>query len=71
MGHGNFTVLVTALLLIGDLVFQLDAAGARLNKLLGEQVGGFCVTKAGVDIGDDWDDMRLIVVNFTDQFLLF
>ncbi len=71
MGHGDFTVLVTALLLIGNLVFQLNAAGARLDKLLGEQVGGLSVTKARVDIGDDRDDMRLIVIDFSDQFLLF
>ena len=71
MGYGDLTVLVAALFLIGNLVFQLDAAGARLDKLLGEQVGGLSVTKARVDIGDDRDDMRLIVIDFSDQFLLF
>ena len=71
MGHGDLTVLVAALFLIRYLVFQLDAAGARLDKLLGEQVGGLSVTKARVDIGDDRDDMRLIVIDFSDQFLLF
>src|SRR3546814_2049496 len=37
--HGDLAVLVTALLFVGDLVFDLERAGAGLDHLLGEQIG--------------------------------
>jgi hypothetical protein len=61
--HGDLAVLVTALLLVGDLVFDLDAAGARLDEFLGQQVGRLGIAEAGVDVGDDRHDVRLIVVD--------
>ncbi|MNO62108.1 hypothetical protein D3C76_527800 [compost metagenome] len=53
MGNGHLAVLVAALLLVGDLVLDLDAAGACFDHALGQQVGGFRVAEAGVDVGDD------------------
>jgi hypothetical protein len=51
--HGDLAVLVAALLLVRHLVFDLDAAGARFDHLLGHQVGRFGIAEAGVDVGDD------------------
>ena len=62
--HGDLAVLVAALLLVGDLVFDLDGAGARLDHLLGQQIGRFGVAEAGVDVGDDRHDVGDVVVDF-------
>src|SRR5690606_38845925 len=51
--NGNLAVLVTALLFVGNLVLDLDAAGTGFDHLLGQQVGGFGVAETGVDVGDD------------------
>ena len=67
--HGDLAVLVAALLLVGDLVLDLQRAGARLDHLLGEQVGRFGVAEAGVDVGDDRHDVGLEVVDLVDQLL--
>src|SRR5690606_25444094 len=61
--NGNLAVLVTTLLLVGYLVLDLDAAGTRFDHALGQQVGGFRVAEAGVDVGDDRDDVGLEVVD--------
>src|SRR6202000_1528854 len=37
--HRSLAVLIAALLLIGNLVFDLQRAGACLDHLLGEQIG--------------------------------
>ena len=57
--HGDLAVLVAALLFVGHLVLDLQRAGARLDHLLGEQIGRFGVAEAGVDIGDDRHDVGL------------
>jgi hypothetical protein len=61
--HGDLAVLVAALLLVGDLVLDLDGARAGLDHLLGEQVGRLGVAEAGVDVGDDRNDVGLVVVD--------
>ena len=61
--NGHFTVLVAALLLVGNLVFDLDAASACFDHALGQQVGGFRVTEASVDVGDDRYDVGFVVVD--------
>jgi len=66
---GNLTSLVTALLGVGNLVLDLDGAGARLDHLLGQQVGRFFVTEAGVDISNDRDNVGFEVVDLVDDFL--
>src|SRR5690606_41997016 len=53
MRNGYFTVLVPTLLLVGNLVFDLDAARAGFDHLLGQQVGGFDVTETGVDRSEE------------------
>ncbi len=63
MRNGDFTVLVTALLLVGNLVFDLDAASACFDHALGQQVGGFRVTETSVDVGDDRYDVGFVVVD--------
>src|SRR5690606_8688845 len=63
MRNGNFAVLVAALLLVGYLVFDLDAAGTRFDHALGQQVGGFRVTETGIDVGNDRHDVGFEVVD--------
>ena len=67
MGNGHFTVLVATLLLVGHLVLDLDAARARFDQLLGQQVGGFRITETGVDVGDDRHNVGLEVVDLVDD----
>src|SRR5262249_3884679 len=45
-------------------------AGARLDHLLGEQIGRLRIAEAGVDVGDDGHDMGLEAVDLLDQRLL-
>src|SRR5690606_23934642 len=59
----DLAVLVAALLLVRNLVLDLDAARARLDELPGEQIGRLGVAEAGVDVGDDRDDVSLVVVD--------
>ena len=61
--NGHFTVLVAALLLVGNLVLDLDAAGAGFDHALGQQVGGFRVTETSVDVGNDRHDVSFVVVD--------
>jgi len=63
VGNGYLTVLVAALLLVGHLILDLDGAGARLDHLLGQQVGRFGVTETGVDVGDNGHNVSLEVVD--------
>ncbi len=63
MGNGYLTVLVTALLLVGNLVLDLDAAGTCFDHLLGHQVGGFSVTETGIDVGNDRHNVGFITVD--------
>jgi hypothetical protein len=65
--HGDLAVLVAALLGVGDLVLDLQAAGAGLDHLLGQQVGGVLVAEAGVDVGDDRHDVGLEAVDGLDR----
>ena len=60
---GDLAVLVAALLLVGDLVLDLERAGAGLDHLLGEQVGRLGVAEAGIDVGDDRHDVGLVIVD--------
>jgi hypothetical protein len=63
VGHGHLAGLVAALLLVGYLVLDLDRAGARLDHLLRQQVGGLLVAEAGIDVGDDRHDVGLEIVD--------
>ena len=68
--HGDLAVLVAALLLVGHLVLDLQRAGAGLDHLLGQQVGGLLVAEAGVDVGDDRHHVGLEVVDLVENRLL-
>ncbi|MCY1440582.1 hypothetical protein D9M71_568650 [compost metagenome] len=70
MRNSNLAVLVTALLLVGHLVLDLDAAGTGFDHLLGQQVGGFRVAEAGVDVGDDRYHVGFIAVDLSLDFVL-
>src|SRR5690606_26888745 len=63
MGNSHLAVLVAALLLVGNLVLDLDAAGAGFDHLLGQQVGGLFVAEAGIDVGDDRHNVGFEVVD--------
>ena len=67
--HSDLAVLVAALLFVGDLVFDLQGAGACFDHLLGEQIGRLRIAEAGIDVGDDGHDVGLEVVDLFDQRL--
>ena len=69
MRHGDLAVLVAALLFVRHLVLDLQRAGTGFDHLLGEEVCRLGIAETGVDIGDDWDDMRFVLVDFLDQAL--
>src|SRR5690606_30563327 len=68
MRSGHSAVLVPRLLLVGNLVFDLDAARAGFDHLLGEQVGGFGVTETGVEVGDDRHNVGFEVFDLIQDF---
>ena len=51
MRHCHLTILMTTLFFVRYLVFDLNTAGTGLNHLLGHQIGGLGITKAGINIG--------------------
>ncbi len=64
MGYGDFAVLMTALFDIGNLVFNLNAAGACFDHLFGQQVGCFLVAKPCIDVRYNRHHMGLKMINF-------
>src|SRR5690554_1224027 len=69
--NSYFTVLVTALLLVRNLVFDLDTASTSFDHLLGQQIGGLFVTETSVDVGNDGYNVSFEVVDLVQDFLLF
>ena len=67
--HGHLAVLVTALLFVGDLVFDLQGACACFDHLLCEQIGRLGIAEAGVDVGDNRHDVGLEIIDLFDQRL--
>jgi hypothetical protein len=65
--HGHLAVLVAALLFVRDLVLDLDAAGARFDELLGEEIGRLGIAETGVDVRDDRHDVRFVLVDLVQQ----
>ena len=63
MRNGDLAVLVAALLFVRHLIFDLERAGPSFDHLLGEQISGFRIAKAGINIGDDRHDMGLEILN--------
>ena len=70
MGNGDLAVLMAALLLVTDLILDLERAGARLDHLLGEEISRLGIAEAGVDVGDDGDDMGLEILDPGEQITL-
>src|SRR5690606_13506575 len=68
MGNGYFTVLVTTLLLVGNLVFDLDTASTGFDHFLGQQVSRFRVTETSVDVSNDGHNVRFEVFDLAQQF---
>ena len=58
-----------ALLFVGHLILNLDCAGTRLNHFLSQQVCGFLVTKAGINICNDWHHVSLKLINLLGEAL--
>ena len=63
MGHGNLAGLVSTLLGIRNLVFDLDGTSTGFDHALGEQIGGLFVTEARIDVSDDWHHVCFVVVD--------
>ena len=63
VGDRHLAVLVSALLLVRDLVFNLDSAGARLNHASSQQVGGLLVAESGIDVSDNRHHVGLELIN--------
>ena len=63
MGNGDLAVLMTALLLIGDLILDLNRTGTRLDHLAREKISRLLVTKTCVDICNDRHHMGLKLVD--------
>src|SRR3546814_4383400 len=49
------------------LIFDLKRAGTRLDHLLGEEIGRLRITEAGVDVGDDRNNMGLVILGLVQQ----
>ena len=71
VGHGDFAVLVAALFFVGNLVFNLNTAGAGFNHLFGQQVSGFGIAKTGIDVGNNRHHMGFVIVDLGDDFGFF
>eukprot|EP01088_Endostelium_zonatum_P020312 TRINITY_DN7437_c0_g1_i1.p2 TRINITY_DN7437_c0_g1~~TRINITY_DN7437_c0_g1_i1.p2 ORF type:complete len:231 (+),score=-14.53 TRINITY_DN7437_c0_g1_i1:938-1630(+) len=54
---------MAALLFVADLILDLERARPRLDHLPREQIRRLGIAEAGVDIGDDRHDMRLVIVD--------
>ena len=63
MRHRHLAVLVAALLFIRHLVLDLQRAGPGFDHLLGQQIGGFRIAEAGIDVGDDRNHVGLEIVD--------
>ena len=64
---GDLAVRMPALLLVADLILDLERARARLDHLLGEQVGRLRVAEPGVDVGDDGNDVAFVALDLRHQ----
>ena len=67
--HSHLAVLMAALLFVRDLIFDLQRARTGFDHLLGEQIGGFRIAEAGIDVGDNGDDVGLEGIDLFDQRL--
>ena len=63
MGHRNLAGLVSTLLGIRNLVFDLDGTSTGFDHALGEQIGSLFVTEARIDVSDDWHHVCFVVVD--------
>ena len=64
MWHGDFAVLVAALLFVGNLIFDLQSACASFNHFLSQKICGLGVAKACIYVGNNGYDMRFVVLDF-------
>ena len=67
MWNRNFAVLVATLLFIRHLIFDLNGTSTGFDHLLGEKVGCFLITKAGINVGNDGNDVRLEIIDLVDD----
>ena len=63
MRNSNLAVLVAALFLVGNLIFDLQRASTRLDHLFSEQIRCLGIAKASINVGDDRNNMRFVIVD--------
>ena len=63
MGNGDLAILVSTLLGIRDLVFDLDRASPCFDHFLSKQVGRLFITEARIDIRDDGYNVRFELID--------
>ena len=64
MWNRYFTVLVTTLLSVGNLILNLDTARTRFNHFLSQQISCFFITETGINVSNYRHDVSLEVINF-------
>src|SRR5690606_16157390 len=70
MRNGDLAILVAALLLIGNLILDLQSAGACLDHLLSEEIGRLGIAETCINGGDDRNNVGFVVVDGVNQLLL-
>ena len=67
MWNRNFAVLVATLLFVRHLIFDLNGTSTRFDHLLGEKVGCFLITKAGINVCNSGNYVCLEIINLVDD----
>ena len=55
MPYGDLAILVAALLLIRNLIFDLQRTGTGVDHFLRQQISRFSVAEARIDVRNDGD----------------
>ena len=63
MRYGDLAVLVAALFFIRDLVFNLNTARASFNHLLSHKISRFSITKARINIRNNWHYVSFKIID--------
>lgn len=67
--HSHLAILVTALLFVRDLIFDLQGARTCFDHLLCKQIGCLGIAESGIDVGDHGHDVSLEGIDPFDQRL--
>ena len=69
MRYRDLPVLVTALLLVGYLILNLNRTGTRLNHPARKKIGRLFVAESCVDVCNDRDHMGLELIDLVNDAL--